>query len=88
MADVGTHCLYIIEAMIPVMKLNKVLCSKDAFVEGRELEDNAFTLMRLNGSEHVQEGAKVYCWSSSYQLRRTPRSCHPCCWFQGFHRVG
>ena len=65
MADVGTHCLYIIEAMIPDMKIDKVLCSKDAFVEGRELEDNAFTLMRLNGSEHVQEGAKVYCWSSS-----------------------
>ena len=65
MADVGTHCLYIIEAMIPDMKIDKVLCSKDAFVEGRELEDNAFTLMRLNGSEYVQEGAKVYCWSSS-----------------------
>ncbi|MDO4174623.1 MAG: Gfo/Idh/MocA family oxidoreductase [Eubacteriales bacterium] len=65
MADVGTHCLYIIEAMIPDMKIDKVLCSKDAFVEGRELEDNAFTLMRLNASEHVQEGAKVYCWSSS-----------------------
>lgn len=65
MADVGTHCLYIIEAMIPDMKIDKVLCSKDTFVEGRELEDNAFTLMRLNGSEHVQEGAKVYCWSSS-----------------------
>ena len=65
MADVGTLCLYIIEAMIPDMKIDKVLGSKDAFVEGRELEDNAFTLMRLNGSEHVQEGAKVYCWSSS-----------------------
>ena len=65
MADVGTHCLYIIEAMIPDMKIDKVLCSKDAFVEGRELEDNAFTLMRLNASNHVQEGAKVYCWSSS-----------------------
>lgn len=65
MADVGTHCLYIIEAMIPDMKIDKVLCSKDAFVEGRQLEDNAFTLMRLNGSDHVQEGAKVYCWSSS-----------------------
>ncbi|MDO4286893.1 MAG: Gfo/Idh/MocA family oxidoreductase [Eubacteriales bacterium] len=65
MADVGTHCLYIIEAMIPDMKIDKVLCSRDAFVEGRELEDNAFTLMRLNASEHVQEGAKVYCWSSS-----------------------
>ena len=65
MADVGTHPLFIIEAMIPDMKIDQVLCSKDAFVEGRQLEDNAFTLMRLNASEHVQEGAKVYCWSSS-----------------------
>lgn len=65
MADVGTHCLFLIETMIPDMKIDKVLCSKDAFVEGRQLEDNAFTLMRLHASHNVQEGAKVYCWSSS-----------------------
>ena len=65
MADVGTHPLYLIEAMIPDMKIRKVLCTKQAFVEGRQLEDNAFTIMDLEGTECVQDGAQVYCWSSS-----------------------
>ncbi len=65
MADVGTHPLFIIEAMIPDMKIKNLMCTRQAFVEGRELEDNAFTIMNLAGSEHVQEGAQVYCWSSS-----------------------
>lgn len=65
MGDVGTHPLYIIEAMIPDMKIRDVMCTKQAFVEGRQLEDNAFTIMNLDGSEHVQDGAQVYCWSSS-----------------------
>jgi len=65
MADVGTHPLFIIEAMIPDMKIKNLMCTRQAFVEGRELEDNAFTIMNLEGSEHVQEGAQVYCWSSS-----------------------
>ena len=47
MADVGTHPLYLIEAMIPDMKIRKVLCTKQAFIEGRQLEDNAFTIMDL-----------------------------------------
>ena len=65
MADVGTHPLYLIEAMIPDMKIRKVLCTKQAFIEGRQLEDNAFTIMDLEGTECVQDGAQVYCWSSS-----------------------
>lgn len=65
LGDVGTHPLYIIEAMIPDMKIDTLMCTKDSFVEGRELEDNAFVIMRLKGSESVQEGAKVYCWASS-----------------------
>ncbi len=65
MADVGTHPFFIIEAMIPDMKIRNLMCTKQAFVEGRQLEDNAFTIMNLEGSEHVQEGAQVYCWSSS-----------------------
>lgn len=65
MADVGTHPLYIIEAMIPDMKIRNLMCTRQAFVEGRELEDNAFTIMNLAGSENVQDGAQVYCWSSS-----------------------
>lgn len=65
MADVGTHPFFIIEAMIPDMKIKNLMCTRQAFVEGRELEDNAFTIMNLKGSENVQEGAQVYCWSSS-----------------------
>ncbi len=65
MADVGTHPLFIIEAMIPDMKIRNLMCTRQAFVEGRELEDNAFTIMNLSGSKNVQEGAQVYCWSSS-----------------------
>ena len=65
MGDVGTHPLFIIEAMIPDMQIRNLMCTRQAFVEGRELEDNAFTIMNLKGSEHVQEGAQVYCWSSS-----------------------
>lgn len=65
LGDVGTHPLFIIEAMIPDMKIDNLMCTKDSFVEGRELEDNAFVIMRLKGSKSVQEGAKVYCWASS-----------------------
>ena len=65
MADVGTHPFFIIEAMIPDMKIRNLMCTRQAFVEGRQLEDNAFTIMNLEGSKHVQEGAQVYCWSSS-----------------------
>lgn len=65
LGDVGTHPLFIIEAMIPDMKIDSLMCTKDSFVEGRELEDNAFTIMKLKGSESVQAGAKVYVWSSS-----------------------
>lgn len=65
LGDVGTHPLFIIEAMIPDMKIDNLMCTKDSFVEGRELEDNAFVIMRLKGRKSVQEGAKVYCWASS-----------------------
>lgn len=65
LGDVGTHPLFLIEAMIPDMKIDSLMCSKDSFVEGRQLEDNAFVIMRLKGSDSVQEGAKVYCWASS-----------------------
>ena len=65
LGDVGTHPLFIIEAMIPDMKIKNLMCTKRAFVEGRQLEDNAFVIMNLAGSESVQEGAQVYCWASS-----------------------
>ncbi|MDO5702918.1 MAG: Gfo/Idh/MocA family oxidoreductase [Lachnospiraceae bacterium] len=65
MADVGTHPFFIVEAMIPDMKIKNLMCTKQAFVEGRQLEDNAFTIMNLAESENVQEDAQIYCWSSS-----------------------
>ena len=65
LGDVGTHPLFIIEAMIPDLKIKNLMCTKRAFVEGRQLEDNAFVIMNLNASESVQDGAQVYCWASS-----------------------
>lgn len=65
LGDVGTHPLYLLEAMIPDMKIDSLMCTKQAFVEGRQLEDNAFVIMNLKGSGCVQEGAQVYCWASS-----------------------
>lgn len=65
LGDVGTHPLFIIEAMIPDMKIDSLMCTKQSFVEGRELEDNAFVIMNLDGSDSVQKGAQVYCWASS-----------------------
>ena len=65
LGDVGTHPLFIIEAMIPDMKIDNLMCTKRSFVEGRELEDNAFVIMNLKGSEHGQAGAQVYCGASS-----------------------
>ena len=65
LGDVGTHPLFILEAMIPDLSIKNLLCTKRSFVEGRELEDNAFVIMNLNGSASVQEGAQIYCWASS-----------------------
>lgn len=65
LGDVGTHPLFLLEAMIPDMEIDKLMCTKRAFVEGRQLEDNAFVIMDLKGSASVQAGAQVYCWASS-----------------------
>ena len=65
LGDVGTHPLFIIEAMLPDLQIDNLMCTKRAFVEGRDLEDNAFVIMNLKGGENIQEGAQVYCWASS-----------------------
>ena len=65
LGDVGTHPLFILEAMIPDLKIDNLMCTKQAFVEGRQLEDNAFVIMNLAGSKSVQAGAQIYCWASS-----------------------
>lgn len=60
LGDVGTHPLYLAEAMLPEeMKVKRLLCSRQSFVESRKpLEDNAMTLMEYEG------GAVGYVWSS------------------------
>ncbi|MFV0528650.1 MAG: Gfo/Idh/MocA family protein [Lachnospiraceae bacterium] len=58
MGDLGTHPLYLAEIMLPKLQIEKVLCSRQSFVESRApLEDNAMTLMQYN------TGAVGYVWS-------------------------
>ena len=58
LGDVGTHMVYLSEAMMPDMNIKRLMCSKQSFVEGRQLEDNAMTIMEYDN------GAVGYIWSS------------------------
>lgn len=59
LGDVGTHPLFLSEAMLPDLKIKRLMCSKQAFVESRKpLEDNAMTIMEYDN------GAVGYLWSS------------------------
>lgn len=58
LGDVGTHMLYLSEAMMPKLNIKRLMCSKQSFVEGRQLEDNAMTIMEYDN------GAVGYIWSS------------------------
>lgn len=58
LGDVGTHLIYLSEAMMPDMNIKRLMCSKQSFVEGRQLEDNAMTIMEYDN------GAIGYVWSS------------------------
>ena len=59
MGDLGTHMLYLIEAICPEIHIKKVLCTKQAFVGSRfPLEDNAMSIMEYDN------GAIAYLWSS------------------------
>lgn len=58
LGDVGTHPLYLAEAMMPEMKIKKLMCTRQSFVKGRApLEDNAYTLMEY------ENGAVGMVWS-------------------------
>jgi predicted dehydrogenase len=59
LGDVGTHPLFLAEAMMPNFKIKNLMCSRKAFVEGRQLEDNAFVIMNLEG------GAQATSWASA-----------------------
>jgi predicted dehydrogenase len=45
-ADVGVHAVMLAETIVPGLEIEKVLCSKQSFVEGRKLEDNAFAIFQ------------------------------------------
>lgn len=58
LGDVGTHALYLGEFICPELEIESLLCTKQSFVEGRQLEDNAFVLLNYKG------GAKGTLWAS------------------------
>jgi len=49
LGDVGTHALYLGEYIVPGLEIESLLCEKQSFVEGRQLEDNASVLIRYKG---------------------------------------
>lgn len=58
LGDIGTHPLYLSEVMLPQLKIQRLMCSRQSFVKSRApLEDNAFTLMEYDS------GAVGYVWS-------------------------
>lgn len=58
LGDIGTHPLYLSEVMLPELKIETLLCSRQSFVKSRApLEDNAFTIMKYSS------GAVGYVWS-------------------------
>ncbi|MDF3000273.1 MAG: ntdC [Bacillota bacterium] len=58
LGDVGTHPLFLAEAMMPEMRIKRLMCSRQSFVKGRApLEDNAYTLMEY------ENGAVGMVWS-------------------------
>ncbi|MDR6998894.1 Gfo/Idh/MocA family oxidoreductase [Neobacillus niacini] len=59
LGDLGTHPLYLSEAMLPNLKIRKLMCTRQSFVKSRApLEDNAYTIMEYDN------GAVGTVWSS------------------------
>lgn len=58
LGDIGTHALFMGETIVPELEIESLLCTKQSFVEGRELEDNANVLIRYKG------GAVGNLWAS------------------------
>ena len=55
LGDVGTHMVYLAEAVLPELKIKRLMCKKESFVEGRTLEDNAMTIMEYDSLGRVGE---------------------------------
>ena len=50
LGDLATHPLYIAEVMAPELRINRLLCARQSFVEGRApLEDNAQVMIEYEG---------------------------------------
>jgi predicted dehydrogenase len=58
LGDVGTHALFMGETIVPELEIESLLCTRQSFVEGRQLEDNANVLIRYKG------GAVGNLWAS------------------------
>lgn len=60
LGDVGTHALFLAETIVPGLKIESLLCSRQSFVKSRApLEDNATVLMNFKG------GAVGTLWASA-----------------------
>jgi predicted dehydrogenase len=60
LGDLGTHVFFLAETIVPQLKLESLLCSRQSFVKSRApLEDNAFVLLRYEG------GAAGSLWTSA-----------------------
>jgi predicted dehydrogenase len=57
--DVGTHTLFLSETIAPQLEIEKLLCTKQSFVETRKLEDNAYVLLQY------KDGAAGMLWASA-----------------------
>lgn len=72
LGDVGTHPLFLAETMLPHMKINRLMCSRQSFIKSRApLEDNAVTLMEYdNGAIGTVWSSAVNCGSMHGQKIR------------------
>ncbi|MDD2533552.1 MAG: Gfo/Idh/MocA family oxidoreductase [Eubacteriales bacterium] len=60
LGDVGTHVLFLAKTIVPQLKLDAILCSRQSFIKSREpLEDNAFVMLQYEG------GAVGTLWASA-----------------------
>lgn len=60
LGDTGTHALFLAETIVPELKIESLLCSRQSFVKSRApLEDNAVVLIKYNN------GAVGNLWASA-----------------------
>ncbi len=62
LGDVGTHAFHLAETIVPGLKIEKLLCVNNSFVEGRILEDDANVMIKYKG------GISGHLWASSVNV--------------------